>query len=147
LDRAEQDLFKVVRIGQEFVVIDFDDKGNLVGVLPRHHAEHAKGGSDGVAAAFDGEADDVFGVKVIGILGEAGAAGMFDALVNGEDGEIASAGEASVIVKTREIGEDAVVAVGVGKDAVYEIRTGEMQTGFGNLGIGKAEQGFGFGAQ
>ena len=67
----------------------FTMKGNLVGILAGDGAENAIGGSDGVAAAFDGELDDVFAVKIVGILGKAGAAGMFDALIDGQDREIA----------------------------------------------------------
>src|SRR5258708_3872341 len=77
LDGAEKNLVGLIGEGEQLVVIHFDDEGNFVGIQAGNGAEDAEGGGDGGAAAFDGELDDVAAVKIIGILGEAGAAGMF----------------------------------------------------------------------
>src|SRR5262249_40072321 len=59
-DGAEQHLIEFVGVGQQFVVVEFDDEGNLVGVFARNRAQDPEGGGDGVALAFDGELHDVF---------------------------------------------------------------------------------------
>ena len=128
-------------------MIDFDDEGNFVGVLAGDGAENAEGGGDGVAAALDGELDDIFAVEIVGILGEAGACGMLDALVDGEDREIAGLAEAAGAEEPLEIGEDTNVAVGEGIDAVDEIGAGEMKAVLGNFGGFEAEERFGLGAE
>jgi hypothetical protein len=63
LDVSVERLVAGVGIGEQFVVIELDEEGNLVGVLAGDGAEDAEGGGDGVAAAFDGELDDVSGSK------------------------------------------------------------------------------------
>src|SRR5271157_277074 len=63
LHRAEQNLIELVGVGEKFVVIDFHDERNPVGILAGNGAEHAKGGRDSVAAALDGELDDIFSVE------------------------------------------------------------------------------------
>src|SRR5258708_1860011 len=147
LDGAEKNLVGLIGEGEQLVVIHFDDEGNFVGIQAGNGAEDAEGGGDGVAAAFDGELDDVAAVKIIGILGEAGAAGMFDALIDGEYGEIAGAAEAALAKHALEIGEHAHVAVGGGVDAVDEVRAGEMQALLGDFGRFESQQGFGFCAE
>src|SRR5229473_8300132 len=96
LHGAEEHLVEAIGEGEQFVVIHLHDEWNFVSVLARDGAEHAECGSHGVAAAFDGQLDDIAAVKIIGILREAGAAGVLDALVHGQDGEIASSAEAAV---------------------------------------------------
>ena len=71
--------------------------GILWAYLRAHDAQHAEGGRHRVAAAFHGELDDVLGIEIVGILGEAGAGGVLDALVHGQDREIAGAAEAAVM--------------------------------------------------
>ncbi len=66
-------------------MIHLYDERDFVSVLARDRAEHAKRRSHGVAAALDGQFDDVSTIKVIGILGEACAAGVLDALVDRQD--------------------------------------------------------------
>ena len=89
LHGAEENLVDLVGEGEQFVVIDLDDEGNFVGVLAGDGAEDAERGGDRVAFAFDGELDDIFTVEIVGILGEARAGGVLDALIDGEDREVA----------------------------------------------------------
>jgi len=60
-------------------------KGMFVRIFTRHRAENAKGGSHRVAAALNGKLDDIFAVEIIGIFREARAAGVLDALIDGEN--------------------------------------------------------------
>src|SRR6266446_7422820 len=124
LHGAEENLIGFVRKRQQLVMIDLHDERDFVSVLARDGTEHAKGGSHGVAAAFDGQLDDVPAVEVIGILGEARAAGMLDALVDRQDGEIAGASEPAVAEQALEIREHAKVTVRRCVNAVDKIRTG-----------------------
>ncbi len=92
--RAEQDLVELVRVGEELVVVDLHDERDLVRVPARHRAQHAQRGGHRVAAALDGELHDVLGVEVGGVLGEGGARGVLDALVHGQDRDVAGAAPA-----------------------------------------------------
>jgi hypothetical protein len=103
LNSAKQNLAELVREGEEFVVIDLHDKGNLVGVFTSDGTQNSVGGGDGVAAAFNRQLDDIFAVEIIGILGEAGAARMLDALIDWKNGKIAGAAEAARVEQAMEI--------------------------------------------
>src|SRR5688572_32924639 len=53
LYRAEHHLVELVGECQELVVVELDDERDAVRIAPRHHAEHAEGRRDCVAAALD----------------------------------------------------------------------------------------------
>src|SRR5262249_40251366 len=110
-------------------------------------AEHAESGSDRVAAAFDGELDDIFAVEIIGIFREAGAGGMFDALIDRKNGDVACTGEAAGVEQTVEIRKDPRIAVRRSEDAVDKIRARKMKALFCDFGRMEAEQGIGFCAE
>ena len=133
LDRAEEYLVELVRVGQKLVVIDLDDEGNPVRVLARDRAEDAEGRGDGVAAALDGEFDDVFGVEVERVGRERSAGRVFDALVYGEYGEVAGARESAVVEERLQRAKDLRAAVGADPHAVYEVGAGRVQYVSGNL--------------
>ena len=63
----------------------------------RHGAQHAEGRGDRVAAALDRELHDVLGVEVGRVLGEGGARRVLDALVHGQDRDVAGARQAAVV--------------------------------------------------
>ncbi len=142
LDGAEQNLVELVRVGQQFVVIDLHDEGNLVRVLARDGTQHAERGGDGVAAALDGQLDDIFAVEIIRILREAGARRMLDTLIDRENGHIAGAAEPPVEEQAVKIVQDAQIAIGHRIDAVDKIGAGKMQPLLGNFGILEAQQAF-----
>ncbi len=57
---------------------------------------------------------------------------MFDALVNGEDGGVPGACEASGVEDAVVVVEDILVAIGHGDDAVDEVWAWEVECGFGD---------------
>ena len=85
LNGTEEHLVKAIGVGEQFIVIHFHDERDFVSVLARDGAENAERGRDGVTAAFNGQLDDVAAVEVIGVFGEARAAGVLDALVHGKN--------------------------------------------------------------
>ncbi len=96
LDLREGDLVVGVRVAEELVVVELDDERDAVRVLARAGPEHAERRGDGVAAALDRELDDALGVEVVGILGERRARRVLDALVDGEDRDVARIAQATV---------------------------------------------------
>jgi hypothetical protein len=72
---------------------------------------------------------------------------VFDALVNGEDREIACFAKAAGAEEPLEIGEHAEVTVRESVDAVNEIGAREVEALLGNFGGFEAEERFGFGAE
>ena len=111
LHGAEENLIGLVREGQQLIVIDLYDERDFVGVLARDGAEHPEGGSHGVAAAFDGQLDDVPAIKIIGILGEACSAGVLNALVDRQNREITCTAEPAVTKHALQICQHAKIAV------------------------------------
>ena len=69
-------------------MIYFDDKRDFVRVFSGDRAENAVGRSDGVAAAFDGEFDDIFRIEKFRIRRKTRACRMFDALIDGQNRKI-----------------------------------------------------------
>ena len=107
-------------------MIDLHDEGDLVGILACHGAEHTECGGHGVATAFDGQLDDVFGIEVDGVRGEGCTGGVLDALVNGEDGDVARAGQAAVPVEGGEAVERLRIPVGIEPHAIDGVGTGRV---------------------
>ncbi len=66
-------------------MIDFDQERNLVGIFAGDVTQHAKGGSDRVAAAFNGQFNNVFRVKIGRIGGKRGPPAVLNALVDGQN--------------------------------------------------------------
>src|SRR5690606_16562037 len=143
LDAGEHHLVVLVGVGEELVVVDLEDERDLVGVLPRHGPEHAVRRGDGVAPALDGELDDLRRVEVVGVLGERGAGGVLDALVDGEDREVAGAGEAAVTVELLERAEDGDGAGRVLPDRAPERGAGEVEALLRDLRVREAEEALG----
>ena len=108
-------------------MIDLHDEGDLVRPVPRHGAEHAERRGDRVAAALDGELDDLARVEVLRIGSERRACRVLDPLVDGEDRHVARAAEAAVLIDRGEVAQDLVGTVGAGPDAVDEIRSRQVQ--------------------
>jgi hypothetical protein len=103
----------VVLVGhrQELVVVDFHHKRNLVGVLAAQHGQSAKGGRDGIALGLDGQLNDVLGVEINRVRGEAGSGAVFHALIHGQDAEVARIRESAGSVKGLQGAQGRVAAV------------------------------------
>ena len=93
------------------------------------------------------ELDDVLGIEVGGVRGEAGAGGVFDALIDGQDGQVAGAREAAGAEHALEVAENAVIAVAGDEDAIDEIRAGQMQRLLGDGLANVPQQAIGLGTQ
>ena len=72
-------------------MVKFEDKGDFVGIFAGDHSEYAQRGCHGITAPFNGEFDDVFGIKVDGVGGKGRTAGVFDPLINGKNGNVPGA--------------------------------------------------------
>ena len=53
----------MIRVSEQLVVIDFHQKGNPVRIFAPHGPENPKRRGYRVAAAFDGESDNVFRIE------------------------------------------------------------------------------------
>jgi hypothetical protein len=69
----------------------------------------------------------VLAVEVLGVGREGGPCRVFDALVDGEDRDVAGAAQAAVVEDGLQAAEHARVAVGDGPDALHEVGAGEME--------------------
>lgn len=147
LDGAEHDFASNVRIGQELVMVDLHQEGNVVGVFAGDGTKDAKGGGDGIAASLDGEFHDVLGIEVDWILCKAGAGGVFDTLVNRKDGKVAGICQASGAVHALKVGQDAGIPITANVDAVHKVGTRKVQKVFGYRFALVIEEGVGFGSE
>ena len=103
--------------------------GILCAHLPADRAEHAEGRGERVAAALDGEPDEVLGVEVHGVRREARAAGVLDALVDRQDRDVAGAGQAARSRSSHcEVAQDVRLDRSRRRDdAVDEVRARQVQ--------------------
>ena len=101
-------------------------------VLSGHRAEHAKGGRDRVAVPLDGQLDDLGRIEVDGVGRERCAGAVLDALVDRKDGEVARAGQATVVEQLLQAPEDPHRAVAVLPDPVDEVAAREVKLLSGN---------------
>ena len=115
-------------------------------VFTGNGSEDAKSRGHGIATALKGQLDDVFRIEIERVLGETRTRGMFDALIDGKNGNVAGAREAASVVNPVEVVEDTLIPVGRSEDAVHEIRTGQMQKILGDLGL-VVEEGIGLVAE
>ena len=118
LDGTEHHLIVGVGVSQQFVVIDLHYEGDLVGILTSHSAKDTVRGGHGIATAFDGQLDDVFGIEVDGVRGERCAGRVLDTLVNGEDGDVSRTSQAAVVVEGGDAVQRLRIAVGIEPNAI-----------------------------
>ena len=102
-------------------MVELDDERYLVRISACHGAQHAEGRSHGIAAALDGQPDDILRVEIGRVGGERRPGGVFDALIHGQDRDIARTGQAPVRKEPLKIAQRPDVAVGLGPDAVYGV--------------------------
>ena len=134
LDRAEHDLVEPVGQGQQFVVVQFGNKRDAVGVATGHRSEDAKRGGHRVTATLDGQFDDSLRIKVPGIRGKGCGGRMFDPLVDGQDRDVAGTGQAAVVEEGLEVAQDLGGAIRGSEGVSYELRAGCGEHGHRDAG-------------
>ena len=97
--------------------------------LAADRAEDAERRGERVAAALDGELDEVLGIEVDRVRREARGARVLDALVDRQDRDVAGAGQAPAVEQPLEVAQDVGRAIGVDEDAVDEVRPRQVQVG------------------
>lgn len=122
-------------------MVNLNHERNFVSVATRDAAEDTESRTDGVTAAFDGELNDVFTIEVNWVFRKRSTGGVFDALVDGEDGDVASVGEAARAVEALEIGKDAVAAVRGAESVFNPIGARLMDLFFLNLRVAESQEG------
>ena len=136
IHRAEHHLIVCRRVGQQLVVIDLDDEGDLVGVLAGHDPEHAEGRGNSIAAGLDGQLNDVRWVEVRGIRGKRRSRRVLDALVDRKDRHVAGAAQPAVAEELLEIPEHLGGAVTLAVHPVDDVGTRKREIFLGNaLGL------------
>ena len=70
LDRTEHHLVVGRGIGQQFIVVQFDDKRNFMGVFASYRAQNSESGGNSVASAFNGQFDDILRIEIKRIRSE-----------------------------------------------------------------------------
>ena len=124
LDRTEHDLVEPVGQSQQFVVVQFGNKRDAVGEATGHRSEDAKRGGHRVTATLDGQFDDSLRIKVPGIRRKGRGGRMFDPLVDGQDRDVAGAGQASVVEEGLEVTQNLGRAIRGSEGVGYELRAG-----------------------
>src|SRR5690606_6083469 len=89
--------------------------------------QHAEGGRHGVAATLDRQFHDLLWVEVVEVGGERGATRMLDALVDGQDRQVARAPESTVGEQRLEVAKYAGRPVGRSVQPVDSVRARQLQ--------------------
>jgi len=85
LDRAKQHLIVGVGVAEQLVVVDLADERNAMRVRPRDGSEHAERGRNRVAAAFQGQFQNVLAIEIHRIRREGRACRVLDTLIDRQD--------------------------------------------------------------
>lgn len=93
-------------------MVNLNHERNFVSVATRDAAEDAESRTYRVTATFDGELHDIFTVEINWVLREGSTRGVFDTLVNWENGNVTSVGETTCAVEALQVGQNAVAAIG-----------------------------------
>ena len=110
-------------------MVELHDEGELVRPLAADRAQDAERRGERVAAALDRELDEVLRVEVDGVRREARAARVLDALVDGQDRDVAGARQAAGVQQPLQVAQHVRRAVGVDEDAVDEVGARQVQAG------------------
>ena len=123
-------------------MVDLQYKGDLVRILAGHRGQYPQGRGYGVAAALDGQLDDVFRIEIYGVRRKRRRRCMFDSLVHRQDRKVAGTSQPAVIKHGRQRAEHIDGPIAGDKDAVQKIRAGQVQGLFGKTFAGIGQQGF-----
>ena len=96
-----------------------------MGIAAGHGAEHTEGGGDGVAAGVDGQLDDVLRVEIDRVGRKARRRRVLDALVDGQDRDVAGAAHTARVEEHAEVAQHGHGPVRQGKDPVDEVGAGQ----------------------
>ena len=113
-------------------MVQLHDEGELVRPLAADRAEDAERRRERVAAALDRELDEVLGVEVDGVRREARRARVLDALVDGQDRDVARPGQAAGVDEPLQVAQHGRGTIGVDEDPVDEVRARQVQVVLGD---------------
>jgi hypothetical protein len=147
IDAGEENLVVFVGIGQKLVVIELEQERNPVRIFSGACTQHAQRRGDRIASAFDCQAHDILRIEVLRVLGERCAGAVLDALVNGQDRQIARPGEAAMAEQLLEAAHHRGRAIARCYDPVDEIGTRQVQAFARNALANVLEQPVGVRAQ
>lgn len=116
-------------------MIDFDDKGDLVGILSSDDAQHAIRRGNGITAALNSQLHDILRVEVERVSGKRGARGMLNALIHRQDRQITSTAEPARIEKLSHTSQHLRRAIRGNKNLIKEVRPRQMQSFLGDPGL------------
>ncbi len=111
-------------------MIDLHDERDLVRIAACHGRQHAERRCDAVAAAFDGELDDVLRIEIHRVGRERCAAGMFHALIHRQYRKVAGVRQSPMSVQRLQAAQHAGLAVFHRDHAIHVIRTRQVQRFF-----------------
>ncbi len=127
LDAPEHDLIELVRISQKFVVIQFHQEGNPVRIFARARSQDAQRRRHRVAAAFDGQLDDILRIEVQGIGREARPGRVLDPLIHRENRNISRPRQPPVVDNLIEIAQNVRTPIRLSNNSIHKIRPRKMK--------------------
>ena len=117
------------------VVVELQNQRDFARVARRRSLEKPQRGGVGVAARRERQLEVVIRVVAGGVRGEAARRAVLEALVHGEDDELAGAGEAAVVQQARQVGFGAwVVALVPAQNFLHAVRIPWRGRGDGRSG-------------
>ena len=128
-------------------MVNLNHERNFVSVATRDAAEYTESRTDRVTAAFDGELHDIFTVEINRVLREGSTGGVFDTLVNRENGNITRVSETTRTVEALEVGKNTVAAIGSAERVLNPIRTRQVDLLFFDFRRIEAQEGLRIGTE
>src|SRR5690242_17448538 len=117
-NRTKHCLIVLIWIAQKFIVVDLYNERDFVSVFPAQNSQHAKGRSNAIATAFDGQFYNIFRIKINWIGSKRSACTVFNSLVNREDGTITCSCQPSMIHQLLHTSYYTIIAVALHKNII-----------------------------
>lgn len=128
-------------------MVNLNHERNFVSVATRDAAEDTESRTDGVTATFDRELHDIFSVEINGVLREGSTGGVFDTLVNWENGNVTRVSETTCAIEALEVGENAVAAIRGTERVLNPISTRQVDLLFFDFRRIEAQEGLRIGTE
>ncbi len=121
INGCKQDLVVFIWIGEQFVMVEFQNKRDLVGVFSGNRAQDAQCGCNRIASGFQSQFNDVFRVEIDGVRSKGGAGRVFNTLIHRQYGKVTTSGQSSEIKQGLQIPKDADRPVGCCHGPVHKV--------------------------
>ena len=118
---AEHHLIIRIRIGQQFIMIQFNHKRNFMGIFACHRSQNAECRSDRITTAFNSQFHNILRIEVDRIRSKRRSGSMFNILIDRKNGYITGISQTSMSENSLQAVQHFYITVGINPYFIYRI--------------------------